>query len=236
MKIRIGDYYFDANRALLISYRETPVRSPRQRIIRIRKHFQFQAIIVGTSQADLRTKINTANAALHEPGLIVGLMHDDETLSSHALDGSESIDEGGIRLVGDIEWERADGVEYATQRTVSAAYSATFITPDDGNTEILKRSSRYRILGNAGAIFVHTDIISGSPIKEQIHTASIRRAVQSGEKYGRSSYPLADAPLPPVAGSLQGWQQSLEDIEPQEDEDGNLTNWGRVWQYTFEYV
>lgn len=230
MKIKIGSYSLADNLALLVSYRETPIRSPRQRIIRVRKQFQVQGIILGSSQSDLTTKIATASAALIAPNGDVGLYHDDGTTpSAQILDESDS--DNGISLVGDIQWERADGVEYATQRTFSAAYAATYATPDDGDTEILRYNSRYRIIGTGGPEVAFTRLIAGLPVGEQVHQYTECRAVQSGERYGRSAFPLADAPI--ATGEIYS-QRALEQIDPTPDEDGNDTNYGITWQYSFQ--
>lgn len=238
MQVKVGSYVLDANRVLLTAFNIQPIRSPRGRVIRLRKYFQIQGIITGVGstvaalQADLTTKIAAAQTGLLNPDGVIGLFQDSGTVSGHSIDPATS--DSGIR-VGQLEWQKADGIEYATKRTFSINYSASYATTDDGDIGLIKYSSRYRLVGGGGAVFAGTELIAGSPIFETIHTASLRRAFQSGEAWGRDGYPLADSATPPIVGSEQGWQSSVENISPTEDEDGNLTNWGTHWQYSFEY-
>lgn len=154
---------------------------------------KITGVIIGSSQDDLRTKASALMQAYQIQNQLLGLYHDDGSLSHIYLDPAEAL--GGVKVTQPPSFTNARGrAEYATGRsyeiTVEADYPALF-------NGLLSFQESLSFQGNGGPRHVFFELMQGSPVRQQVAAKTLYRATQSGSAVGQLAYPTVPAPLWP---------------------------------------
>lgn len=184
----------------------------------------IDGMLVGSSQADLTTKIQALEAAYASGGFDLTLVDDLGNDTPHKMVSANAIE--GVKVVKP-SYPMGEGAEYTTFRHYTIVATADFDVIESGG---LISWGETLTFSGGGAQYVWQQPLSGPPIKQQVATATPYRLIQSGSATGRSGYPTP-APYVLPAGDLI----EMPTISKTGPGAGNY-NFVISWTYVFERV
>lgn len=223
MYLTYGNYTFPSGECRIVINKQARY-SPRGTLDVTVETWTVSGTIIASTQADIRTAINSLQSALSTNNQNVVFYHDDGTMSSHALLMSQAA--GGIRVTG-LSFPEWKGGQYATGRTYQFTVEAQY--PNTA-PEILSYQETLQFIGSGGPRYAYLELINGSPQRQQVSSQTLFRATQSGNAIGKGAYPIFPAPLWP---QLEDGEARVRSLTGGEYIGGVLTNFGIQWGYSF---
>ena len=190
----------------------------------MRRTMVLEGELKGTSQADIRQKLEYMSQFFQIDGNNSGLYHDDGSPSVHLLTNVGSL--SGVRLLQAPSFNRSDPAEYTTYRsftfTVQADYPILFADT------IFDWSETVRYRGNCGPRKQQIELDTGAPDEQIVSQQTVQYIIQSGRAVGTIGYP--DPPDPLYSELLQDPDEGkgFDDPIPQ---GSGFTLYPRRWQY-----
>jgi len=219
-----GGYDFPAGSVGVLSDSKIRIRSPRNHAYLMRRTMVLEGELKGTSQADIRQKLEYMSQFFQIDGNNSGLYHDDGSPSVHLLTNVGSL--SGVRLLQAPSFNRSDPAEYTTYRsftfTVQADYPILFADT------IFDWSETVRYRGNCGPRKQQIELDTGAPDEQIVSQQTVQYIIQSGRAVGTIGYP--DPPDPLYSELLQDPDEGkgFDDPIPQ---GSGFTLYPRRWQY-----
>ena len=224
MKYQHGGYPFPEGSVGVLSDSKIRIRSPRNHAYLMRRTMVLEGELKGTSQADIRGKLNSMASAFLVDGSDSGLLHDDGSASVHYLAGVGSL--SGVRILQAPSFSRNDPAEYTTYRsftfTVQADYPILFADT------IFDWSETVSYRGNCGPRKQQIELDTGSPDEQIVSQQTVQYIIQSGRAVGTIGYPDPPDPLYPDLLQDPDEGKGFDNPIPQ---GSGFTLYPRRWQY-----
>lgn len=227
MKATYGTYDHD-DRDVLITGLQDSTEKSRGVVSRVKRTIGVMWEVRGTSQAELTTKILSAEIAYHSHGQNFVLSQDDGNDSAHVLRaGGTTID----ITVLDFGFRSGEGIEYATKRTCFATLEGSIDftgTPGGGGNDIFEYQDSITAIGNGGPRVAFRELPIGGFVTHTIYQETVRRLRQSGFSRSRTGFIF---PMLVDAGTLLNPSVAETKIGPVW-ENGQY-NYSTSWNYSF---
>lgn len=192
MYFKYGDYQHADNEVELSAFSTRTIRNARGAIERFVRTLTIRGVLKADTQADIKTAVGNLEAAYVSGAGDAALYHDDDTISHHALDASETM--AGV-IVNDIRWLPGNG-EYATGRSYEISLEAHYRAVLATGT-IIQHAETITFRGSGGPRKVMVDTMTGVPIEQTVNSFTPVRATQTGSSVGWRGYPTIPAALYP---------------------------------------
>jgi hypothetical protein len=225
MFCRYGAYTHSDNEVNLVSFSHRVIHSDRGRPGVVRKTAKLEGVLIASTQANIKSAIQSLQAAYTLQGRDWGLYHDNGTASPHILVNADSL--SGVRVV-ELSFPKGDGAEYATQRTYSITLEATYAA---SNEALHSFSETLSIQGDGGPRFVVIPVLNGPPQKQITHQATPVTAQQTGQAVGMFAYP---SPAPPIFPFAEKRERRTIATQAPRSEGNQFVLWPISWSYYFE--
>ena len=222
MFVRYGAFTHEANLTSVNTF-ENKVRNPDGHgKFLINKRLSIAGAVKGTSEADLKAKIQTIEAAYAIEFQSGGLVHSDgATLSAHWLDNPSSY--GGVRVNG-INWGGTSKAEYVTFRSFTIELEADYTI---ALNTVISQTETVEILGTGGPRKGYVELLNAVAQSQIINAATLTRAVQSGSAVWTFGTHTIPDPIWPTLEDVD--RRSLGRVTV----DLNTSRFSRSWQYFF---
>lgn len=230
MFFRIGSFQHPDNLVNTVAFNQRNILNSRGRVQLTRKtlHIQVTLIAVGTTpdevQASLTSQIQDIESAYSSNGQDAGLYQDDGTVTPHFLDSSRSI--GGVRVLN-LDFQKNDGAEYATQRTVNITLEADFAS----SQAIVSFQESLSFVGTAGPQYAWVQVLNGPPQRQTLKQKTTQMITQAGSGVGFLSAISVPPPLLPRLEHLG--RRRITPGAPRLD-NNRFVDFPTSWTYVFE--
>lgn len=189
------------------------------------RSWTIDGLLIGTSVADMKTKIAALEAAYSTNGLdLILYQGDGVTETAHVLKSFGS--EGGVR-VDSIDFPSSQGPEHLTYRTYRISVSADYAIV--GRRELIFFHETVSTSGG-GERHVWQETMTGPPVKQTVAKQTVYLATQSGSAIGNKAYPTVPRPLFP---EHQDGKVKITKDGPKEVAPGVYKEFQIAWEYNF---
>ncbi len=223
MIFQYGSYSHEDNEVSTV-FRQSALFDQRGERRGLRKRLELKGVLLGTSQADLTTKMNALEAAYLIDAQNARLLLNNGAVSHHSIVSSQSLT--GVRVVQPPSFQPGDGAEYTLLRTYSIVLEADFL----GSSTILNFEEAVTIQGTGGQRFAYLETLNTLPVRQVVNSFTLVRMTQSGSAVGLQSYPFAPSPLWPALEDLG--QRTFIRRSPRRNLNG-FTDFPISWTYKF---
>ena len=215
------------SRAVMELFDTSPVYDERGIWRMTRKQLFWRGVLIDSTQAALKTKIETLLAGVSDNNANAGFYHDDGTVSPWFLETSSAL--GGVRIIHRVFPNLDDPGVYATgipyRIGFEALYPAVTASP-----MIFRETIRY--IGNCGPRRAWAELPTGSPTSEIVNQSTLQFIVQDGTALALLGVPLHSDPAFPNYENVD--RRSIKFIGT-ESAGANLAqiHAGVEWHYEF---
>lgn len=229
MILKWGTYAHEIDEAE-VTITRTPWLSDKGERVGYDERWQVGGLLLGTSIADLTTKIDTLVTAYSTDQKDLKLLQNDgASTTSHQLLTATSL--GGTRVTSGPSFPEWRGAEYATMRRFEVTIEARY--QDAGAPATLAFVESLSFSGG-GPQVVHLETLTGLPQKQKVRRHTVYHASQSGTAIGRTTWPTVPSAVWPSAlvGKPRITRRSPKRVGPAGQP--NLVEFQVDWEYQFE--
>ncbi len=186
--------------------------------------------VIGTSQADLTTKLTTLETAYSTDYKDLGMyLNDGTTATRHTVTNTSTFGGTHVAFFGYVEGPWKMQLEYANRRTFYIVIRAeTRVNVDT----LYAWKQRMTIRGTGGKKFRYMPSLNANPEPQDLQQATTWFYVQQGMAIQRKSNPLPPGPLFPLIEHQE--QRRVAYDSPKEIRVGDQELYAITWQYVME--
>lgn len=225
MYLQFGTYVHPLGEAGIVITKDV-VESEAQQAYAVRERWTISGMVVGTSPADIATKLATLDAAYSTGGKNVFILLPNGAASTHSIISSSC--QGGVRVIQRPSFPVGTGAEHVTVRSYTIVLEGIVLLT--AARTVLSFEEVLSFSGG-GPLYGHLQPLQGEPIKQLLKQSTPYRATQEGQAVGLYDYPTIPAALWP--GNKVEDQPRVRRFNPKK-RGNEYYDYKITWAYSFE--
>jgi hypothetical protein len=226
MLLKWGSFSFEAN-SLWVSTMSERLLSPQRIPYGFRATYKIKGWLLGSGQADLKTKSLALETALKSDYQDLVFLQDDGSASATVLRNADSID--GTVVTSGPNFNGEAHSEYVSQREFDFEVMAEFHF--SGTQNLVIGFTETLIKSGGGPLFICKRAVNTVPQRQQVYPATEYVVVQRGSAIGLRNYPVVPPSLFPFALKES---PTITPVSPQRIGKG-YQNFEISWEYVHEF-